>query len=132
MIVVDASTVVAALVESGRRGDESRNALASGGRLHAPQHLPLEVVHTLRGMALGKKLTAEAAEAALGSFAGLTVKLVPTVGAVLERVWGLRHNITAYDAAYVAVAERLEVPLVTGDVRLAAADGPTCEMRVLR
>ncbi|MGI8307883.1 type II toxin-antitoxin system VapC family toxin [Saccharopolyspora hattusasensis] len=132
MIVVDSSVMVAALVESDQRGGLARSALATGGRLCAPGHFPLEVVHVIRGLAMAKKISANAASDAVAAFAEFTFRLIPASGALLDRVWELRHNVTAYDAAYVAVAEQLGVPLVTGDVRLAAADGPKCEIRVLR
>ncbi|HEY9556908.1 MAG TPA: type II toxin-antitoxin system VapC family toxin [Acidimicrobiales bacterium] len=51
---------------------------------------------------------------------------------LLGRVWDLRHNLTAYDATYVAVAEALDAPLVTADGRLAGAAGPTCTVVVVR
>jgi predicted nucleic acid-binding protein len=56
---------------------------------------------------------------------------VPVVG-MLDRIWALRDNLSAYDATYVAVAETLDAPLVTADARLARAPGPTCPITVVR
>lgn len=129
--VVDASVIVASLTDPDDGGQRARGYLVADGRVYAPPHLSVEVMHTLRGLALARKLSASGAEAALSVFQELAFRSIPLHGVLLDRVWELRHNITAYDAAYVAVAEHLNLPLVTGDARLAAASGPKCEMRVL-
>ncbi len=127
MLVVDASVIVAAL-----HGPSSEGAWAeaefSGGGLHAPDLLPYEVTSVLRRMVLAKKTSEGRAQAALEDFQALPVVLVPFAG-LAERVWELRHNLSAFDAAYVTLAEHLNAPLATLDVRLVQATGPRCAFR---
>ena len=87
------------------------------------------MVSAIRGKALAGKLAARAQEAveALSQLVIDQVDIAPLV----ERMWRLRGNLTAYDAAYVAAAELLSCPLVTGDGRLAKASGVRCEVRVV-
>jgi predicted nucleic acid-binding protein len=88
------------------------------------------VVSAILGKAPGGRLaTARAGEA----IAALPQLVIVHVGAaqLVDRMWELRGNLTAYDAAYVAAAETLDCPLVTGDARLAKANGIRCEVRVL-
>jgi predicted nucleic acid-binding protein len=99
--------------------------LKVGDALFAPAHLDAEIVSALRGMARSHPGLEEAVPSALAHLAGFPIRRMP-LSPLLERMWELRHNITAYDAAYVALAERLDAVLITCDARLAAASGPTC------
>jgi predicted nucleic acid-binding protein len=74
----------------------------------------------IRGHVLGSKLALARAEDAVNALSGLNLAL-SDCQALLDRIWQLRHNMTSYDAAYVALAESLEVPLVTADQRLGNA-----------
>ena len=65
------------------------------------------------------------------AFEQLSVERVPTLR-LITRAFELRANVSAYDACYVALAERLDCDLITADNRLAAAVGPRCRIRVLR
>lgn len=127
LAVVDAAVVTAFYATSAddprRRAIASR--LASGDTLVAPAHLDAEVVSALRGLAQRSRDVSAVAPAALRHLAGFPIRRMP-LAPLLERMWDLRENVTAYDAAYVALAERLDAPLVTSDGRLAAAPGPTC------
>ena len=76
-------------------------------------------------------LEAGCEQLAMGDLAALPMRRAPHVP-LLARCWELRHNLTAYDAAYVALAEALDATLLTGDRRLARAAGPTCNIEVLR
>lgn len=125
MIVVDASAAVAALL---KRGD-ARQMLVEN-RLAAPHLVDAEVVQTLRKLVLRGQLALDDAEQAVDRWAELGIKRFPIVGLV-SRIWTLRDNVSAYDAAYVALAEALDCPLLTADARLAAALGPNCPITVV-
>ena len=126
MIVVDASAAVLGLLNDG----DARRYLADEP-FACPHLADSEIVHALRGTVRSRDLAAADAEKALATWARLGMERVPIVG-LLERIWELRENLTAYDATYVAVAEALGVPLVTADARLARAPGPTCPITVVR
>jgi predicted nucleic acid-binding protein len=123
-LVVDASVVVAALTDGGRVGQWAERALVSAP-LAAPHIMPAEVANILRRAALAGDITSDTASIAHQSLLELRVQLFPyePLGA---RVWELRQTITAYDAWYVALAEALQAPLATLDVKLSKAPGPRC------
>jgi predicted nucleic acid-binding protein len=123
-LVVDASVIVAALVDSGDEGDWAADILA-GQALAAPHHMPIEAANILRRATLAGDLTADTASLAHGDLLDLRIGLFP-YAPLAERCWHLRDNVTTYDAAYVALAEELDAPLATLDQRLAAATGPRC------
>jgi predicted nucleic acid-binding protein len=121
VLVVDTSAVVAALV--GRPRDEALvDRLRTDGDLHAPHLLDVELLHALRRLLLAGRLSEDRAADARADFADLTIVRYDHV-AVADRTWALRHNLTAYDATFVALAEILDVPLVTCDAHLANAPG---------
>lgn len=121
MIVVDSAAVVDTL--TGWKGCEQlRNCLA-GQELHAPALLDFEFVSALRGLTLGGRLTAARANDALTDFEALPIHRWEAGDALRRRAYSLRENLTAYDAAYVALAEALECELVTRDARLARSSG---------
>ena len=126
MIVVDASTVVAALTDRGQIGRWAE-PLVFGDAVAAPHLLPVEVASALRRLVASERLTGDAAALAHHDLLGLPVDLLP-YDAVAERVWELRENVTPYDAWYVAIAELLGAPLATVDDRLASAPGLRCEV----
>ncbi|TDD24618.1 type II toxin-antitoxin system VapC family toxin [Nonomuraea diastatica] len=114
MIVIDSSAMIEAL--TGREASmELLDALQAS--VHAPHLLDVEVLSTLRGLALGGKLTTIAAEQARADYLALSVSRYEIRG-VADRIWELRHNYTAYDASYLALAEALEAPLFTCDGKL--------------
>jgi predicted nucleic acid-binding protein len=126
-LVVDASAVVVALADGGPDGEWARAAMAEHS-LVAPSHLQVEVSNVLRRAVLGGQLGRDVASLAHEELVQLRVTTFP-FAALAGRVWALHPNVTAYDAAYVALAEELSVPLLTLDRRLARADGPTCRFR---
>lgn len=121
MIVVDASAVVDAL--SGLAGCEDLHALLVAQDLHAPTLLDYEVVSALRGMVLRQELSAARAEDLLTDFEALPVERWEAGDGLRRRAFSLRANLSAYDAAYVALAESLGCDLVTRDARITRAAG---------
>lgn len=95
-----------------------------------PDLLRAEVTSVLRRHPKSGQLTAEQAESAVGYLLALPITVFPTAP-LLGRVWELRHDLTAYDACYVALAEAIQRPLVTADPRLADAPGLGCAVETL-
>lgn len=122
MIVLDASALVELLLGSELgRAVGARIADPELG-LHAPHLADVEVAQALRRYVREGVLEAPAAEAALAELRALDLER-HSHEPLLERVWALRENVTAYDAVYVALAEALDAPLLTCDGRLARAPG---------
>lgn len=94
----------------------------AAGDLHAPHLIDVEFTHALRRLLATGRLSLERALGARQDFVDLPILRYPH-GPLLDRMWELRDNLTAYDAAFVALSEVLEMPLVTADARLAAAPG---------
>jgi predicted nucleic acid-binding protein len=90
--------------------------------LHAPHLIDIESAQTIRRYAASGQIDGERGLIALTVLADLPLRRYPH-GFLLPRIWELRRNLTAYDAAYVALAEALDVPLVTRDRRLSIASG---------
>ena len=127
-LVVDASMVVAALVDSGTDGRWAE-ALLTSGPLAAPHLLMVEAANILRRSAASGTISAEQASMAHADLLDLRVELFP-YAPFAARIWELRDNVTCYDAWYVAVAETFDAPLATLDARLANAPGPRCRFMV--
>lgn len=125
MIVVDASAGLAALLNAG----PARRALASE-QLHAPHLIDSEVANALRRETAARRLEADAAWSALDTWRRLGMTRYPA-HSLLDRIWDLRDNLSAYDATYVALAELLDCSLLTADSRLARAPGTGCPITVL-
>lgn len=130
MKVLDASALVELLLGSPR-GAWVRETLAKRGaergRLHAPAHLDVEVAQALRRIASAGEAPAERCGAALELLARFPLQRHLSAP-FLARIWEYRGILTAYDAAYVVLAETLGCPLVTLDRRLAAAPGLPVEV----
>ena len=125
MIVIDASVLATALGDDGEDGDTARKRLR-GQELAAPEIIDLEVTSVWR-----RTLTDERRAAlALADLADLPLRRAPHLP-LLPRCWELRHNLTPYDAAYVALAEALDAALVTADRRLSRAAGIRCSVDIL-
>ncbi|MGF1668626.1 MAG: type II toxin-antitoxin system VapC family toxin [Acidimicrobiia bacterium] len=122
--VVDASLVVAFLVDDGPDGAWAAEALG-GGSLAAPHLLPVEVAGMLRRAALTGAIPDTVATLAHADLLDIPMILYP-YEPLAHRIWSLRANVTGYDAWYVALAEALDAPLATLDLRLAGAAGPEC------
>ena len=125
MIVVDASAAMAALLTAG----PARRALGSE-QLHVPHLIDSEVANGLRRSVAGGRIEADEGWAALDTWRHLGMVRYPIVG-ILDRVWELRSNLSAYDASYVALAERLNCALLTADRRLSQAPAIHCTITVV-
>jgi predicted nucleic acid-binding protein len=121
LIVVDASVVVFALSSPTHQGEAARAAMTADSRWIAPGHMPLEVIRTLRKAVVGGHLAEEDAVAAFAALLGAEITYLGTDETLLRAVWAMRHNVSAYDAAYLAVAAEYGARLVTFDARLATA-----------
>lgn len=124
-VVVDASVIVAGLVDTGADGQWAERDIA-GEALAAPHLLSVEVANVLRRVARSGELSSDIASLAHAELRDLRVEVFDD-DIVASRVWQLRSNLTAYDAWYVAIAELLDVSFATLDRRLASAHGPRCE-----
>ena len=127
MIVVDSAAVVDALTVAP--GSKDLRAELTAEELHAPTLLDFEIVSALRGLTLDGQLSAARAQDALTDFDDLAIQRWPSGPALRLRAFSLRDNLTAYDAAYVALAEALRCPLVTRDARVARSSGHDVEIR---
>ena len=122
--VIDASALVAALVDSGPDGRWALSLIARKG-LVGPELLPAEVSNVLRRLELSGKLSTAEATLACNDLQRLNLELFP-FAPFAQRVWDLRDNVTSYDAWYVALAEALGCPLATLDRKLMGARGVRC------
>jgi predicted nucleic acid-binding protein len=129
MIVVDASVLIPALADDGPQGARAR-ARMRGERLLAPQVVDLEAASAWRRASRAGRLDERRARQALDNLEALPL-IRASHGPLMARVWALRHNLTAYDASYVALAEYAEARLVTADAPMARAPGIGCEVEVL-
>ncbi len=121
MIVVDSSCILEVLLQTDAApATEAR--LLRGGALHAPEVVDLEVLQVLRRLVAGREIAEDRALVALRALERLALRRW-SHGLVRRRIWALRRNLTAYDAAYVALAERMRCSMITRDGRLARASG---------
>lgn len=120
-VVFDASAAVDASL--------GRGAWQVPGVLHAHAGLDIEVISVLRRKALREEIRASDAREALDTLALLEIERHP-VERLLSRIWHMRHDISAYDAGYVALAEALGIPLLTLDRKLAKAAQRYCDVLV--
>ncbi|HEX8065536.1 MAG TPA: type II toxin-antitoxin system VapC family toxin [Thermoleophilaceae bacterium] len=130
MIVVDASVLASALGDDGEDGGRARSRLA-GERLVAPELIDLEVASVWRRAHRQRRLSDQRARQALADLRVLPLERAPHAP-LLTRIWDLRDNLTTYDAAYVALAEAVDAPLVTADARLPRAPAISCDVELLR
>jgi predicted nucleic acid-binding protein len=130
VIVVDASALLEALLHTSDARSVEKQLFESGHSLHAPCLLDIEVTQVVRRFAAAKEISVEQGRAAVADLVDFPIRRYPH-GPLLPRVWELRHNMTAYDAVYVALAEALAAPLLTRDKRLAAVARRQAEIEVL-
>jgi predicted nucleic acid-binding protein len=122
MIVVDASAAVDWLLQTSAGQSIENRIYSRNETLHAPLLLDLEVAQVLRRLALQGVVSVHRADEAVRDLLDLRITRYPHL-VLLPRIWQLRHNFSAYDAAYIVLAEKLGGTLVTRDRRLASASG---------
>ena len=127
-VVADASVLVAVLVDSGREGKWSEDAVAERS-LAGPELALAEASNILRRLEQARNISRLEANSAHRDLLRLDLELFP-FAPFADRVWALRNNLSSYDAWYVALAEVLNCPLVTIDRKLSRASGPRCEILV--
>jgi predicted nucleic acid-binding protein len=127
-LVIDASLVVSALVDTSSTGNWAESILLAGP-LNAPHLMPAEVTNILRRAVMRGDITADVASMAHADVLDLRVEYFP-YAPFAGRVWELRDNVTSYDAWYVALAEALGSSLATLDHKLAQATGPRCGFEI--
>ena len=123
--VVDASAAVSALARKDAVGIAAHKRITEAA-CHAPHLLDAEVGHVLRRGERAGEISEQTARTALRALPEMIDYRYPHTGRLAERAWELRHTITFYDGLYLALAAVLEVPLLTGDVRLGKAPGLSC------
>lgn len=121
MIVVDASALTEVLLR-GSDAQAIERRLVSARTIHGPHLLDLEVTQVLRRYAAAGRATPARCRQVLDDLGAMGLRRHPH-DFVLPRVWELRHNLTSYDAVYIALAEYLDAPLLTRDRRMASAAG---------
>lgn len=128
VLVIDTSAILEALAAR----DPTRGLvehLAADGDFHAPHLIDVEILHALRRMVMREEISEDRATDVRSDFADTAIVRYPHLP-LGDRMWELRHNLSAYDAAFVALAEMLAVPLVTCDGRVAAASGHDAQIEL--
>lgn len=122
MIVIDASALLEILLRTDRADRLMERAFSGSEQMHAPQLLDIEVTQVLRRLVRQKEITVARAEQALQDLADLLIERHEHQ-ALVQRIWQLRDSLSAYDGAYVALAEAIAAPLLTCDGKLAGSHG---------
>ncbi len=130
MIVPDASAFALLFTGDDPRAAAADRALRADPAWLVPEQWHVDVLALIRGLLLGDKIGQARADAAVGALAAATVAVTPTAP-LLPRMWQVRTNLSAYDAAYVAAAEAHDATLVTADARIARAGVARCAIRTI-
>jgi predicted nucleic acid-binding protein len=130
VIVVDASAVIEVVLRTRTAAAVERRLHDMRETLHAPHLIDIEVAHVIRRFAANGEIAGERGQAAIEDLADFPLRRHPHL-LLLPRIWELRHNLTAYDAAYVVLAEVLDAPLITRDRRLAASSGHEARIELI-
>lgn len=129
MIVLDASATVEWLLQTNTGLQIDRRVYSSSESLHSPHLLDVEVAHVLRRLVATSRISAIRGDQALHDLVALRITRYPH-DVLLTRIWQHRHNLSAYDACYVSLAENLSAPLVTCDARLSTVPGHQARIEV--
>ena len=130
MIVLDASAAIEWLLQSPAGVKIDQRIFGPSESLHAPHLLDLEVAQVLRRYVREKTITAERGQEALDDFGDLPLSRYPH-NLLIPRIWELRATLTAYDGAYVALAELLDATLLCCDAKIASAPGHYAKVEVV-
>jgi predicted nucleic acid-binding protein len=122
MIVLDASAAIDWLLQTSAGQSIEKRIYSRNETLHAPHLFDLEVTQVLRRLALQGVISVRRSDEAVHDLLDLRVTRYPHL-VLVPRIWQLRHNFSAYDAAYIVLAEKIGAALVTRDARLASASG---------
>ena len=128
--MIDASAVLELLLRTDKGIQVEERALIPDERLCAPHLIDVEVTQALRRLTQLKEISQRRASEALGDHAALSIKRSAHAG-MLTRIWQLRRSVTAYDAAYVVLAEGLDAPLVTCDGKLSRYHGHRAKIELI-
>jgi len=129
MIVVDASAAVDWLLQTSAGQNIEKRIYRIMESLHAPHLIDLEVTQVLRRLALRRVISTRCADEAVRDLLDLRITRYPHL-LLLSRIWQLRHNFSAYDAAYIVLAEKLEAAQITRDGRIASASDHTATIEL--
>jgi predicted nucleic acid-binding protein len=129
VIVIDASAAVDWLLQTSAGQRIEKRIYSHDESLHTPHLLDLEVAQVLRRLVREGTVSAHRANEAIQDLLDLRITRYPHF-VLLPRIWQVRHNLSAYDAAYVVLAENLGATLVTRDARLASASGNAAPIAV--
>lgn len=129
MIVLDASAVVDWLLQTAAGRQIDKRIYSRSESLHAPHFFDLEVAQVLRRLARESQISSQRAGQAMEDLLDLRVTRYPH-SILLPRIWQLRHNLSAYDAAYVVLAEKLGATLISRDKRLASTSGHAAQIEL--
>jgi predicted nucleic acid-binding protein len=130
LIVVDASALIEILLRTERADRLMERAFSGSEQLHAPQLLDIEITQVLRRLVRQKAITPSRAVQALEDLANLLMERHDHQPLV-QRMWQLRDSLSAYDGAYVALAEALAAPLLTCDAKLAGTHGHRAKIELI-
>jgi len=130
LIVIDASAVIEWILNTSRGRSIGKRLTDGVEQLHAPYLLDIEVLQVVRRYSLRNVISEVRGRQAIEDYGDLLVKRYPHTP-LLTRIWELKANLSAYDAAYVALSEALNAPLLTCDSRLANAPGHHAMVQVL-
>ena len=130
MIVVDASVLIEVLLRTFRARECEQRLFSDTWNLCAPCLLDVEIAQVLRRYALNAELSSERGAEALSDLRDFPITRYEHEP-FLTRIWELRHSLSAYDAAYVSLAEALEAPLLTCDARIANAHGHRAKVELV-
>jgi predicted nucleic acid-binding protein len=129
VIVLDASAAIEWLLQTAAGQKIETRIYAHGESLHAPHLLDLETAQVLRRLVRESAISAQRADHAIHDLVSLRITRYPHF-VFVPQIWRLRHNLSAYDAAYVALAEALDATLITRDARLAASSARGARIEV--
>ena len=130
MIVLDASATIELLLRTPSGSRVEARVFSPGESLHAPHLIDVEVAQVIRRYAAAGIIAAARGRDALRDLTDISLTRYPH-DVLLERIWQLRNNFTAYDAAYLALAEALDAPLLTCDRKLASAASHHAQVEVV-
>lgn len=130
MIVVDSSVIIEVLLRTESASRIEDRILVPGETLHSPHLLDVEVAQVLRRYYNTGEIDADRGQEAISDLADFPLTRYPH-DLFLPRIWQLRHNLTAYDAVYVVLAEVLPAPLLTRDKHLASAPGHVADIELI-